>query len=77
MLHLALVIWQQKSYWRKDGVFPYFEDNTKVIVNNKGNMKGSAITGPVEKECAGLWSRIAFSVGSIAWFFCILVEYIG
>lgn len=49
MLHLALVIWQQKSYWRKDGVFPYFEDNTEVIVNNKGNMKGSAITGPVEK----------------------------
>uniref|UniRef100_A0A2I3TE45 60S ribosomal protein L23 n=1 Tax=Pan troglodytes TaxID=9598 RepID=A0A2I3TE45_PANTR len=43
------------SYQRKDGVFLSFEDNAVVIVSNKDQMKGSAITGPVAKECADLW----------------------
>ena len=34
-------------------------DNAGVIVNPKGEIKGSAITGPVAKECADLWPRIA------------------
>merc|ERR1719223_1150387 len=50
---------------RKDGVFIYFEDNAGVIVNPMGEMKGSAITGPVAKECADLWPRIASAAGSI------------
>ena len=28
-------------------------------VNDKGEMKGSAIQGPVAKECAELWPKIA------------------
>ena len=28
------------------GMFIYFEDNAGVIVNAKGDMKGSAISGP-------------------------------
>lgn len=55
----AVVIRQRKPFRRRDGVFIYFEDNAGVIVNNKGEMKGSAITGPVAKECADLWPRIA------------------
>lgn len=47
----AVVVRQRKSWRRKDGVFLYFEDNAGVIVNPKGEMKGSAITGPVAKEC--------------------------
>uniref|UniRef100_A0A452TE74 Large ribosomal subunit protein uL14 n=1 Tax=Ursus maritimus TaxID=29073 RepID=A0A452TE74_URSMA len=50
---------------RKDGVFLYFEDNAGVIVNNKGEMKGSALAGPVAKERADLWARIASNAGSI------------
>merc|ERR1712134_12763 len=50
---------------RKDGTFLYFEDNAGVIVNNKGEMKGSAVTGPVAKECADLWPRISSNSGSI------------
>uniref|UniRef100_A0AAY4DT39 Large ribosomal subunit protein uL14 n=2 Tax=Euteleostomi TaxID=117571 RepID=A0AAY4DT39_9TELE len=65
-VHPAVVIRQRKSYRRKDGIFLYFEDNAGVIVNNKGEMKGSAITGPVAKECADLWPRIASNAGSIA-----------
>lgn len=40
-------------------------DNAGVIVNIKGEMKGSAITGPVAKECADLWPRIASAAGTI------------
>ena len=61
----AVVVRQRKPFRRKDGVFVYFEDNAGVIVNNKGEMKGSAITGPVAKECADLWPRIASNAGSI------------
>ncbi|XP_075388876.1 large ribosomal subunit protein uL14-like [Tenrec ecaudatus] len=65
-VHPAVVIRQRKSYRRKDGVFLSFEDNAGVIVNNKGEMRGSAITGPVAKECADLWPQIASNAGSIA-----------
>ncbi|KAK7279194.1 hypothetical protein RJT34_24240 [Clitoria ternatea] len=33
-------------------------DNAGVIVNPKGEMESSVITGPIRKECADLWSRI-------------------
>jgi hypothetical protein len=58
----AVVIRQRKSWRRKDGVFLYFEDNAGVIVNNKGEMKGSAITGPVAKECVRLFMILASTV---------------
>ncbi|KAJ3194079.1 hypothetical protein HK101_003544 [Irineochytrium annulatum] len=60
----AIVIRQRKQWRRKDGVFLYFEDNAGVIVNPKGEMKGSGITGPVAKECADLWPKIASSAGT-------------
>ena len=40
-------------------------DNAAVIVNVKGEMKGSAISGPVAKECADLWPRIASAAGTV------------
>eukprot|EP00123_Amoebidium_parasiticum_P000734 comp11621_c0_seq1/m.6116 comp11621_c0_seq1/g.6116 ORF comp11621_c0_seq1/g.6116 comp11621_c0_seq1/m.6116 type:complete len:141 (-) comp11621_c0_seq1:82-504(-) len=62
----AVIIRQRKAFRRKDGVFLFFEDNAGVIVNNKGEMKGSAITGPVGKECADMWPRIASNAPSVA-----------
>merc|ERR1711872_96055 len=64
-VHPAVVVRQSKAFRRKDGTFLYFEDNAGVIVNNKGEMKGSAVTGPVAKECADLWPRISSNSGSI------------
>ena len=61
----AVVVRQRKAWRRKEGTFIYFEDNAGVIVNPKGEMKGSAITGPVAKECADLWPRIASAANSI------------
>ena len=40
-------------------------DNAGVIINIKGEMKGSGITGPVAKECAELYSKIASNASSI------------
>lgn len=61
----AVVVRQARPWRRKDGVYLYFEDNAGVIVNPKGEMKGSAITGPVAKECADLWPRIASNSGVV------------
>ena len=61
----GIIIRQRKSFRRKEGVFIHFEDSAGVIVNNKGEMKGSAVSGPVAKECAELWPRIASNSGSI------------
>lgn len=45
--------------------FCFTLDNAGVIVNPAGEMKGSAITGPVAKECADLWPRIASAASTI------------
>ncbi|GJN91675.1 hypothetical protein Rhopal_004698-T1 [Rhodotorula paludigena] len=64
-VHPAIVVRQRKAWRRRDGVFLSFEDNAGVIVNPKGEMKGSAIAGPVAKECADLWPRIASNAGTV------------
>ena len=62
----AIVVRQRKAWRRVDGGgFVYFEDNAGVIVNDRGEMKGSAISGPVAKECADLWPRIASAAGTV------------
>lgn len=48
-LHPAVIIRQRRAWRRPDGTYIYCEDNAGVIVNNKGETKGSAITGPVAK----------------------------
>ena len=64
-VHPAVIVRQRKSYRRKEGYYLYFEDNAGVIVNPKGEMKGSAITGPIAKECAELYPRIASNAGAV------------
>mmetsp|Transcript_76604 Transcript_76604/g.106390 ORF Transcript_76604/g.106390 Transcript_76604/m.106390 type:complete len:141 (-) Transcript_76604:85-507(-) len=61
----AVVIRQRRPIRRKDGTVITFEDNAGVIVNIKGEMKGSGIAGPVAKECAELWPRIASNAGTV------------
>lgn len=61
----AVVVRQRKAWRRREGLFIYFEDNAGVIVNPKGEMKGSSVLGPVAKEAGDLWPRIAANSGSI------------
>ena len=64
-VHPVVIVRQRKTWRRKEGTFIYFEDNAGVIVNNKGEMKGSAISGPTAKEAADLWPRVASNSSSI------------
>eukprot|EP01017_Pseudomicrothorax_dubius_P001810 TRINITY_DN0_c661_g1_i2.p1 TRINITY_DN0_c661_g1~~TRINITY_DN0_c661_g1_i2.p1 ORF type:complete len:142 (+),score=47.46 TRINITY_DN0_c661_g1_i2:50-475(+) len=61
----AVVVRQRKAWRRKEGIFVYCEDNAGVIVNPKGELKGSAITGPVAKECADMWPKIGSTAGTV------------
>jgi len=61
----VVIVRQRKPFRRREGLFIYFEDNAGVIVNPKGEMKGSQINGPVAKECAELWPRVAANADTI------------
>ncbi len=55
----AVIVRQRKPYRRAEGFWVQFEDNAAVIITPEGEMKGSEIRGPVAKEAAERWPRIA------------------
>ena len=55
----AIIIRQKKAFRRRDGRFVSFEDNAAVITSPLGEPKGSEIRGPVAKEAAERWPRLA------------------
>jgi len=46
----AVIVRQKKEFRRPDGMRVNFEDNAAVIIDEKGEPKGSQIKGPVAKE---------------------------
>ncbi len=63
VLH-AIIIRQRMPYRRSDGVWVQFEDNAAIVITPEGELRGSAIKGPVAKEAAERWPRVA-SVASM------------
>ena len=61
----GVIIRQRRPYRREDGVWIQFEDNAAVIITPEGEMKGSEIRGPVAKEAAERWPRIASAANII------------
>jgi large subunit ribosomal protein L14 len=61
----AVIVRQRKPYRRDTGVWIQFEDNAAVIITADGEMKGSEIRGPVAKEAAERWPRIASAASII------------
>jgi len=55
----AVIVRQRKPFRRVDGVWVQFEDNAAVVITPEGEMKGSEVRGPVAKEAAERWPRIA------------------
>lgn len=55
----AVVIRQRRPYRRSDGMMIAFEDNAVVITTPEGEVKGTDIKGPVAKEAAERWPRVA------------------
>ena len=55
----AVVVRQKMPYRRPDGTWVAFEDNAVVLVNPDGTPKGTEIRGPIAKEAAERWPKIA------------------
>jgi large subunit ribosomal protein L14 len=55
----AVVIRQRKEYRRTDGMRVKFEDNAAVIITPEAAPKGSEIKGPMAREAAERWPKVA------------------
>lgn len=54
----AVVIRQKKEIRRVSGLRLSFEDNAMVVVNERGEPKGTEIKGPVAREVAERFPKI-------------------
>jgi large subunit ribosomal protein L14 len=61
----AVVVRQKRPYRRADGNIIEFEDNAAVLVTPEGEVRGSDIKGPVAREAAERWPRIAAIASTI------------
>jgi len=61
----AVVVRQRRPYRRADGNVIEFEDNAAVLVTPEGEVRGSEIKGPVAREAAERWPRIAAIASTI------------
>jgi large subunit ribosomal protein L14 len=61
----AVIVRQRRPFRRADGTMVSFEDNAVVIVTKTGETKGSDIKGPVAKEAAERYARIAATASVI------------
>lgn len=61
----AVLVRQRQPYRRSDGIWVQFEDNAAVVMTPEGEMRGSEIRGPVSKEAAERWPRIASAASII------------
>lgn len=61
----AVIVRQKRPYRRPDGTMVEFEDNAAVIITPMGETKGSDIKGPVSREAAERWGKIAATASII------------
>ncbi|HJL58865.1 MAG TPA: 50S ribosomal protein L14 [Candidatus Thalassarchaeaceae archaeon] len=62
----AVIVRQRRPYRRADGTRVQFEDNACVLVSNdRGELIGTDIKGPVSRESAERWPRIAATAKQI------------
>lgn len=62
---MAIVVRQKKIWKRKDGVNICFEDNACVLIDAKGELRGTQIAGPIPREVAEAWPKVASQASSI------------
>lgn len=61
----AVIVRQKKEFKRPDGLRVSFEDNACVLVDDEGVPKGTEIKGPVAREAAERYSKIASAASII------------
>ncbi|MBY9012858.1 MAG: uL14 family ribosomal protein [Candidatus Lokiarchaeota archaeon] len=60
----AVIVRQKMIFRRLDGTRLCFEDNAGVIITNEGDPKATEIRGPIAREAAELFPRLA-SISSL------------
>ena len=60
----AVIVRQKMMFRRVDGTRICFEDNAGVLVTKEGDAKGTEIRGPIAREAAELFPRLA-SISSL------------
>ena len=60
----AVIVRQKMIYKRVDGTRLSFEDNAGVLITREGDPKGTEIRGPIAREVAELFPRLA-SISSL------------
>ncbi len=55
---MAVIVRTAMQYRRPNGMHIAFEDNAVVLVNEKGEPRGTRIKGPIAKEVVERWSAI-------------------
>ncbi|OLS33070.1 MAG: 50S ribosomal protein L14 [Candidatus Heimdallarchaeota archaeon AB_125] len=65
LIFSAVVVRQRSPYRRRSGDWIQFEENAVVLTNEVGDPLGSEIRGPVAKEAAEKWPRIAHQASII------------
>jgi len=61
----AVIVRQKRPFRRPEGTMVQFEDNAVVLVTDTGETKGTDIKGPVAREAAERWPRIAATASMI------------
>lgn len=61
----AVIIRQAKPFRRPEGIWIQFEENAAVIMTPEGELKGTEIRGPVAREAAERWPRVASAASTI------------
>jgi len=54
----AVIVRQRMAYRRRSGLRVAFEDNAAVLVNERGEPRGTRLKGPIAKEVVERWSAI-------------------
>jgi large subunit ribosomal protein L14 len=60
----CVIVRQKKIYRRLDGTRLCFEDNAGVLITKEGDPKGTEIRGPIAREAAEIFPRLA-SISSL------------
>ncbi|MFX1562011.1 MAG: 50S ribosomal protein L14 [Promethearchaeota archaeon] len=60
----GIIVRQRRPFRRMSGQWIQFEDNAVVVTSETGDPQGSEIRGPIAREAAERWPRVA-SVASI------------
>jgi large subunit ribosomal protein L14 len=61
----AVLVRQRRPFVRPEGIWVQFEDNAAVLMTPEGEMKGSEVRGPIAREAAERWPRIASAASII------------